>query len=210
MTYNTIYNNPWERATVTYPYVWWDDGFSTEELQKIIDYCEKDGLERAYTIGLDKEKDKEEIEKIRRCDIKFIKRDNDTGWIFDRLNFIVKSLNDQFYNLNLNGYDAFQYTSYDSAESGTYDWHIDTHLGHENLPSNMHEPRKLSLSLLLNDPEKDYEGGDFLVNDGQEKKVEFKKGRAVAFPSWLLHKVSPVTKGFRKSLVIWVTGPKWQ
>ena len=103
-------------------------------------YCDE------CSIKVKKEKDKEEIEKIRRCDIKFIKRDNDTGWIIDRLNFIVKSLNDQFYNLNLNGYDAFQYTSYDSAESGTYDWHIDTHLGHENLPSNMHEPRKLSLS----------------------------------------------------------------
>ena len=62
--YTTIYNNPWERATVTFPYVWWDDGFSTEELQKIIDYCEKDGLERAYTIGLDKEKDKEEFIEI--------------------------------------------------------------------------------------------------------------------------------------------------
>lgn len=210
MLNNTIYNNPWERSTVTYPYVWWDDGFTAEELNKIIEYCEKTELERSSVIGRDPEKEKQEIEKVRRCDIKFINRNEESAWIFDRVNFIIKSLNDQFYGFDLNGYDAFQYTSYNSAEQGMYDWHMDAHLGKDNLPANMPQPRKLSLSLLLNDPETDYEGGDFLINDGGEQKVEFKKGRAVAFPSWLLHKVSPVTKGFRKSLVVWVTGPKWK
>ena len=34
MKYNDLYNNPWERATVTYPYAWWDDGFTNEEDRK--------------------------------------------------------------------------------------------------------------------------------------------------------------------------------
>ena len=36
MSYNDLYNNPWERSTVTYPYAWWDDGFTNEELDKIV------------------------------------------------------------------------------------------------------------------------------------------------------------------------------
>lgn len=206
MTYNTIYNLPWERATITYPYTWLDDMFTNKELQKIIRYGDNTNMESARTIGTDQT----DVEKIRKSDVFFIKRDNETGWIFDKMNHITKTLNDQFYNFNLNGYESIQYTSYNGKEKGHYDWHIDTHLGNRNLPHFMHEPRKLSISLLLNEPGKDFDGGDFLINTGQQEKVEFKKGRAIAFPSWLMHKVSPVTKGFRKSLVIWATGPKWQ
>ena len=213
MKYNDLYNNPWERATVTYPYVWWDDGFTNQELDKIINYCEHKGLERAHTIGADPIKDKQLIEQIRRCDVKFHYPNAETSWFFDRLNFIIKSLNDRFYNFELNGYEYFQYTSYNSQELGTYDWHMDTHLGNDALPKNMHEPRKLSLTLLLNDPEKDFIGGDFQINMGQEKNaatVPFKRGRAVVFPSFMIHKVTPIIKGFRKSAVVWVTGPKFK
>jgi PKHD-type hydroxylase len=71
------------------------------------------------------------------------------------------------------------------------------------------EPRKLSLTLLLND---DFEGGEFQVNDGKEEMaitVPMNKGRVVLFPSFMIHRVKPVTKGVRKSLVVWVLGPKF-
>jgi PKHD-type hydroxylase len=213
MTYNTLYENPWERATITYPYVYWDDGFTNEELNKIINYCEHKGLQRAVTIGADSIKDKQRIEQVRRCDVKFHSKNEENSWFFERLNFIIKSLNDRYYNFDLNGYAAFQYTSYNSKELGKYGWHMDTHLGPDALPADMHEPRKLSLTLLLNEPGKDFQGGEFQLNISNEKHpitVPFKKGRAVVFPSFLLHQVTPVTKGFRKSAVVWVTGPKFK
>jgi len=37
-----------------------------------------------------------------------------------------------------------------------------------------------------------------------------KMGSVIAFPSYINHKVSPVTKGLRKSLVAWVSGPRWR
>lgn len=209
MKYNTVFNNPWERSVVTYPFVWWDKAFTDDELKKIIDYCEDQGLERAQILGTDSTQI-DAIERVRRCDIKFHKRNDETSWFFDRMNNIITNLNNQFYGFELNGYDTFQYTSYNAEERGTYHWHMDTCLGTDGLPSNMFEPRKLSLTLLLND---DFEGGDFMVNTGDESRaihVEIPKGRVIAFPSFILHSVKPVTKGFRKSVVIWVTGPKFR
>jgi PKHD-type hydroxylase len=66
--------------------------------------------------------------------------------------------------------------------------------------------RKLSLVLLLND---EFEGGDFeLLWPGN--KIPLKKGRVILFPSILMHRVKPVTKGTRKSLVAWMQGPNFK
>ncbi|MBR1328830.1 2OG-Fe(II) oxygenase [Bradyrhizobium ottawaense] len=190
---------------MTYPFAWWDNAFTDEELKKIIEYCDGQGLERAQVMG------SEEIEDNgRRCEIKFHQRNDDTAWIYERMNAVIEGLNNQFYGFDLNGYGAFQYTSYNAAERGAYHWHMDICLGKASLPPGMVQPRKLSLTLLLND---DFEGGEFMVNLGNEAQAErvmTPKGRVVAFPSFILHSVKPVTKGIRKSIVIWVTGPKFR
>ena len=75
------------------------------------------------------------------------------------------------------------------------------------------EIRKLSITMLLNEPGIDFEGGGFEINNGRESeslKVETKRGRIIAFPSFMIHRVAPVTKGTRKSLVVWVLGPKFK
>ena len=85
-----------------------------------------------------------------------------------------------------------------------YKWHLDKGPG-EDRP-----PRKLSMVLGLLDPD-EYEGGDFEIKTGVESQVlPLKKGRVIAFPSWTLHRVTPVTKGIRKTVVIWVGGPKFK
>jgi PKHD-type hydroxylase len=209
MKYNGIYNNPWERSTVTFPWAYQDDIFTHTELDNIVSYCENVGLERSSTIGATS---KEQVEEVRKCDVKFHNRNNETSWIFDRINDVIVRINSLYYGFDLNGYESFQYTSYNSAEEGNYNWHMDMCLSNVNLPNDMTEPRKLSMSLMLNDPEKDFEGGEFQLNMGMESRSEtlpFKKGRAIFFPSFLIHRVMPVTKGFRKSLVVWVVGPKF-
>ena len=210
MLYNGLYNNTWERSAVIFPWVYWDDMFTNTELDNIVSYCENAGLERSTILG---NVSSEDTEKVRKCDVKFHNKTSETSWIFNRINDVIPKINSMYYGFDLNGYDSFQYTSYNSAEKGNYNWHMDTCLGDRELPSDMPQPRKLSMSLLLNDPDKDYDGGEFQINLGIEAKAQsipFKRGRAVFFPSWLIHRVTPVTKGFRKSLVVWVVGPKFK
>ncbi len=113
-----------------------------------------------------------------------------------------------FYGFNLNGYEWFQYTTYRAEDRGRYDWHADMEFGTSHAPDI--ESRKLSLTLCLND---DFEGGQFQINSGREEIpiiVPAPKGRVIAFPSFMIHRVTPVTKGIRRSLVVWVVGPKFQ
>jgi PKHD-type hydroxylase len=238
-SYKTIYNWPTERQRKFYNWVFWDNAFSSEELDNIIKLMDAQNLERATTIGGAKKQkwkkggyvnpvqEEEEIvvskqnpnqainEKVRKSDVKFIDFANGQGpadWIYYRLNNVIENLNNQFYNFDLNGYETFQYTVYHHHENGRYDFHMDTIMG-QNLPDDMYETRKLSMTFLLNEPGADFEGGDFQINSGQEKDAEtvpLNKGRIIMFPSFMIHRVAPVTKGTRKSIVIWVLGPKFR
>ena len=91
-----------------------------------------------------------------------------------------------------------QYTEY--PEGGFYNWHVDNDVNCQ------HEPpvRKISMTLLLNDPS-EFEGGHLeLMSPG--KFGELKQGHAICFASFLNHRVQPVTKGVRQSLVVWFGG----
>ena len=201
--YTTIYNDPWTRSQITNPFVTWENAFSEKELENIVEYCDALGTEKGVTFGATTD---EEIESNRVSNVKFHYRNSETAWIFDKLNLVIQAANEQFYNFHLNGYPMFQYTTYDSA--GRYDWHTDMTLGRKF--GNDVEPRKLSLSLLLND---DFEGGEFQVNQGKEENaitVPMRKGSIVLFPSFMIHRVTPITKGDRKSLVVWTLGPKFR
>ena len=71
--------------------------------------------------------------------------------------------------------------------------------------SMMPRVRKVSMTLLLNDP-KEFKGGQFQIIN-EDRSVSLKKGYAVFFASFLRHRVTPVTKGNRKSFVMWFGGP---
>ena len=91
-----------------------------------------------------------------------------------------------------------QYTEY--PEGGFYEWHVDNDVNCQ------HEPpvRKISMTCLLS-PESEFEGGDLeLVGEGKVAKI--KQGHAVFFASFVRHRVKPVIKGNRKSLVMWFGG----
>jgi PKHD-type hydroxylase len=221
MSFNKISNNPWEKHTITYPWVYWDGAFTEEELQTMIEYFDFHGVERAVTVGaMTVDSDgKEQIqtetnEKHRKSNVKFHQKTPDNAWIFDRINFVSEQINELFYGFDVYGFDAIQYTEYESEEKGRYDFHMDTILG-PNVPYDMQTKgtRKLSLVLLLSEPGVDFEGGEFLLNNGKEEDAEVlptKKGRIVAFPSWMIHKVAPTLSGKRKSLVTWILGPKFK
>jgi PKHD-type hydroxylase len=91
-----------------------------------------------------------------------------------------------------------QYTEY--PKGGFYDWHTDNNVNFE------HEPvvRKISMTCLLS-PENEFEGGDLeLMKEGKAAKL--KQGHAIFFASFIRHRVTPVIRGNRKSLVMWFGG----
>ena len=91
-----------------------------------------------------------------------------------------------------------QYTEY--PEGGFYEWHVDNDVNMQ------HEPpvRKISMTLLLS-PESEFEGGDLeLMSEGKIAKL--KQGHAIFFASFIRHRVKPVIRGRRQSLVMWFGG----
>lgn len=205
MNYTTICNDPWYRAKVTCSWVYWDNVFTDDELNHIERYCDSFETELGTTFGADSE---EEYKKHRVSDVRFFEREDDNSWIFDRLNDTIQQMNAKFYGFDLNGYNMFQYTKYDASKVGRYDWHTDMEF--DTSHDTGIEPRKLSIIMPLNE---DYEGGEFQINMSNEHSpaiIKQKRGRVIGFPSFLLHRVTPLTRGIRKSIVIWVVGPKFR
>lgn len=100
-----------------------------------------------------------------------------------------------------------QFTEYHAVNNGKYDWHHDTFWGNPTTYD-----RKISIVIQLSDP-KDYEGGDFQLDSQYEQpnpESIKKKGSVIVFPSFIPHRVTPVTKGTRRSLVTWIQGPKFR
>jgi PKHD-type hydroxylase len=91
-----------------------------------------------------------------------------------------------------------QYTEY--PEGGFYDWHTDNNV------MMAHEPpvRKISMTLLLS-PESEFEGGGLELMD-ENKVARPKQGQAIFFASFIRHRVIPISRGVRKSLVMWFVG----
>ena len=91
-----------------------------------------------------------------------------------------------------------QFTEY--SNGGFYDWHIDSDVNCANEPP----VRKISMTCLLSN-ENEFEGGGLeLMSEG--KFVRPKQGHAIFFASFIRHRVVPVTKGTRRSLVMWFGG----
>jgi PKHD-type hydroxylase len=135
------------------------------------------------------------------------KRVTTISWIpFNALPELYHTLDEFIQKANLNhfGFDDIriteqaQFTEY--PEGGFYDWHMDSDVVMAHQPP----VRKISMTLLLNDPS-EFEGGDLeLISPGRFKPI--KQGHAICFASFLNHRVNPVKRGVRQSLVVWFGG----
>jgi PKHD-type hydroxylase len=137
----------------------------------------------------------------RSSKIYWIPKNENTVWLYKHLIYFIQEANKIMWNFNIsNLWDDLQFTVYDSKENGNYDWHMD--IGTDNTSN-----RKISLTIQLSD-ESEYEGGDleFMLHRNIIKS-DRTKGTIILFPSYLQHRVTPVTKGIRKSLVVWIYGP---
>lgn len=179
-------------------YATWENGFTDSEIARI----QTQGEQADKSLGtVSSENDVNAA--IRKSTVSWLHDTQDHMWIYDKLGYIVRQLNGQFFNFDLSGFgESFQYTTY-TSDNDHYTWHID-----KGITNSM--PRKLSLVVQLSDPS-EYEGGDLEIQTGSEPlKLPKAKGLVIAFPSWILHRVTPVTAGTRRSLVVWVGGPAFR
>jgi PKHD-type hydroxylase len=138
-------------------------------------------------------------------------RTSHISWIpFNKMPEMYKTLENVMHRTNNNhfGFEGMkiteqaQYTEYPAG--GFYDWHMDSDV------VGMNEPpvRKISMTCLLSH-ESEFEGGGLeLMSDG--KIARPKQGQAIFFASYIRHRVIPITKGVRKSLVVWFGGPSFK
>ena len=174
-------------------YYWFNGGFTSDEVDKIIEDAKEYPFIKALVV------DEENTDKFRKSNIKWLPFDSKWEWVIDRIMTQVVEANNIIWNFDLKAIiDNIQYTEYD-GNGGHYDWHLDIGPG-----SISH--RKISIVIQLSDPD-DYVGGDLEIMNASEKTVIPRgKGNVVIFPSFLLHRVVPLTSGKRKSLVLWVGG----
>lgn len=123
---------------------------------------------------------------------------NSNSWISAITSHYMRIANESAaWNFAITGPQDPQFTIYDTAEF--YGFHTDE----SKFGSSM---RKLSMVIFITDPSK-YEGGDFEF-DGLSPGIR-ERGSILVFPSFVLHRVSPVTSGTRYSIVNWFTGPSF-
>ena len=141
---------------------------------------------------------------IRDSDITFFRSGNQaSNWVFERITGAILEINQKFWQFDLTRIETLQHSVYNVGQF--YTDHIDMMY---QAPSRA--TRKLSFSVQLDDPA-DYEGGDLLIKASKEPSPAKKeKGTIVFFPSYVLHEVTLVTKGTRRALVGWVTGPAFK
>ena len=134
-------------------------------------------------------------------------RTSHISWIpFKKMPEMYKDIEHVMKTTNGNhfGFDGMQLTEFaqytEYPEGGFYDWHVDNDVNCQ------HEPpvRKISMTCLLSH-ESEFEGGDLeLMREGKIAKI--KQGHAIFFASFIRHRVTPVIRGTRKSLVMWFGG----
>ena len=134
-------------------------------------------------------------------------RTSHISWIpFKKIRPMYKKIEEVMKTTNGNhfGFDGMQitemaqYTEY--PEGGFYEWHVDNDVNMQNEPP----VRKISMTCLLS-PEHEFEGGDLeLMAEGKVAKL--KQGHAIFFASFIRHRVKPVIRGRRQSLVMWFGG----
>ena len=212
---NNTFNSPEEFD----PHWYWNQNcFTAEEVEKIKELKKVYAFQRASTTG----KDAHNTDgNVRESAIFWVENTQNTQWIYDRIMYNVVDANKKW-GFDLYGSEKIQYTKYSGPEilslsdklkirshrdvenkiSGHYDWHVDF--------GNGQPTRKVSIVVQLS-AESDYDGGVLFTQSGSGEIQHAKNlGCCVIFPSFTLHKVEPVTKGIRESLVCWVHGPTFR
>lgn len=185
-------------------YYYFKSALSSEFCDKIIEHGKKQVVQEAKVAD-------ETLQKTRNSSIAWMQ----DPWLYEAIEPYIQEANVRAgWNFDWFASEMCQFTVY--KEQQYYDWHQDSHHGPYDKPGSPEHGmiRKLSVTVSLEDGDK-YEGGNLefdLRNREDSQSVILSaeqaraKGSIIVFPSFVWHRVAPVTKGTRYSLVIWSIG----
>jgi PKHD-type hydroxylase len=174
------------------------EGLLPHELNQIDALWDNEKADRAQVSGSDETYN----EKIRQTSVIPLLPEQGYSWIFDRVSALAVQANNERYAFDILGIDEpLQLAEYSKGDF--FQWHMDFGPGESSC-------RKLSLTVQLSDPDT-YEGGDlqFMIND-KTVNAPRERGTVIIFPSFVLHRVTPVTRGKRRSIVGWISGTPYR
>ena len=207
---NMLYNDfllsrqsqPFYHSTEPCGWYFFQDGFNDIEIQKIRKYA--DTLEFNEASLAEHQEVNEGIDhNYRKTSTAWIDIIEETTWIYEKMGDMVVEANNNMWKFDLLGsMELIQFARYYGSEDDKgnfYDWHADS-----GPSTNL---RKISMIVQLTD-EDEYEGGEVMMHESSTPQVFPRgKGTVICFPSYMSHKVTPVTKGIRESMVQWMSGP---
>jgi PKHD-type hydroxylase len=142
---------------------------------------------------------------LRRASLVWVDDLPGQEWVMDRVVGLIAEANRETFRFDLDAFaESAQIATYDAGRQGHFAWHSD--IGEGPLASR----RKLTMVIQLTDPA-DYRGGQLeVMPSAAVVSADPRRGAATIFPSYLLHRVTPVTAGLRQSLTIWAHGPAFR
>lgn len=142
---------------------------------------------------------------LRRAELVWLDDCAGAEWVSDRLAQIVAQANREHFGFQIEDFaESAQLARYGAEALGHFSWHSDIGAGP------VAQRRKLTLVVQLSAPQH-YDGGGLEIwPDGSRQEAARTLGAAVVFPSFTLHRVTPVTRGMRQSLTIWAHGPAFR
>ncbi|WP_417723263.1 2OG-Fe(II) oxygenase [Salipiger sp.] len=176
-----------------------EDAFSAVDCSRLIDIARSAESSDARLVGRQRD------HNLRRADLVWLDDVAETEWVMDRIIDVVRIANREAFGFELDSFgESAQIARYGAEREGHFDWHSD--IGDGQLAAR----RKLTMVVQLSEPE-EYAGGTLEVMPSAhviESRRE--RGTATLFPSYLLHRVTPVTEGARFSMTIWAHGPAFR
>jgi PKHD-type hydroxylase len=182
------------------PFQVWENAFTPAELDAITAHGDGLALKKGTVLG---EGPEITYDGLRITRLAPVLPNPEVAWLYQRIERVIRAVNQQTYRFDLMGFtEPFNYMVYEGAEGGHFGWHVDN--------GRQQAPRKLSATLQLTDGAF-YDGCDLEFFGGHETECAPRnRGALVVFPSYVLHRVTPIRTGTRKALVIWSTGPNFR
>ena len=172
----------------------WPSSLSTEQVDQITTMALGQPEEEATVFS-----SAEAMHGFRSCTVRWL----DDEWLQSLLWSYVEQANKSGFHIAVERRAEMQIAEYTAEQGAHYDWHHDVHWnGQSELD------RKLSVTVQLSGAD-EYEGGDFEFDEVKTNADFRSKGTVLVFPSYLRHRIHPVTSGTRRALVAWFFGPRW-
>lgn len=175
------------------------EALSPEECDQLIALCQSGPMKDAGLVRQTKS------HEIRRAELSWLDDLPEAAWVMDRMVRLVAQANRDSFGFDLTEFaESPQVARYGAEREGHFDWHTDIGAGA------LAAKRKLTIVVQLSEPEA-YDGGALeLRPDSHIRHVPRDRGTAVLFPSFVLHRVTPVIFGTRWSLTLWSHGPAFR